>query len=108
MASPERFDPEPFLASLTKKPGVYRMLDADRAVLYVGKARNLKARVTSYFRASAPHGQDMALVARVDAIDVTVTRSETEALLLEQSLVKPSGRRTTSCCATTSPTPTSI
>ena len=88
MASPERFDPEPFLASLTKKPGVYRMLDADRAVLYVGKARNLKARVTSYFRASGLTAKTMALVARVDAIDVTVTRSETEALLLEQSLVK--------------------
>ena len=88
MALPERFDPEPVLASLTRKPGVYRMIDADGDVLYVGKARNLRARVTSYFRASGLTAKTMALVARIHAIDVTVTRSETEALLLEQSLVK--------------------
>ena len=88
MATPERFDPEPFLASLPSKPGVYRMRAADGAVLYVGKARDLKARVTSYFRAAGLTAKTMALIARVHAIDVTVTRSETEALLLEQSLVK--------------------
>ena len=82
------FDPEPFLASLTRKPGVYRMLDADGGVLYVGKARNLKARVSTYFRASGLTAKTMALVSKVHDVQVTVTRSETEALLLEQSLVK--------------------
>ena len=88
MAGTGRFDPETFLASLTRKPGVYRMLDADGRALYVGKARNLRARVTSYFRASGLTAKTMALVSRIDDVQVTVTRSETEALLLEQSLVK--------------------
>ncbi|MCY3818112.1 MAG: excinuclease ABC subunit UvrC [Gammaproteobacteria bacterium] len=88
MAGTERFDPETFLKSLTTKPGVYCMLDADGQALYVGKARNLKARVTSYFRASGLSAKTMALVSRIDDIQVTVTQSETEALLLEQSLVK--------------------
>ena len=88
MAGTERFDAETFLESLTTKPGVYCMLDADGQVLYVGKARNLKARVTSYFRASGLSAKTMALVSRIDDIQVTVTQSETEALLLEQSLVK--------------------
>ena len=88
MAGTARFDPETFLASLTKKPGVYRMLDADGRALYVGKARNLRARVTSYFRASGLSAKTMALVSKVDDVQVTVTHSETEALLLEQSLVK--------------------
>ncbi|MFP6815222.1 MAG: excinuclease ABC subunit UvrC, partial [Pseudomonadales bacterium] len=82
------FDSEAFLATLTKRPGVYRMLDAERAVLYVGKARNLKSRVTSYFRASGLAGKTMALVAKIAEIEITVTNSETEALLLEQSLIK--------------------
>ena len=88
MAGPGRFDAESFLASLTKKPGVYRMLDADGRSLYVGKARNLRARVTSYFRASGLSAKTMALVSKIDDVQVTVTHSETEALLLEQSLVK--------------------
>lgn len=82
------FDAEPFLASLTTRPGVYRMVGDDGAVLYVGKARNLKARVTAYFRASGLTAKTMALVAKVRDIQVTVTSSETEALLLEQSLIK--------------------
>ena len=82
------FDPESFLANLTQKPGVYRMLGADGEVLYVGKARNLKSRVTSYFRASGLATKTMALVERIHQIEITVTRSETEALLLEQSLIK--------------------
>lgn len=82
------FDSEPFLKTLTKKPGVYRMIDADDAVLYVGKARNLKSRVTSYFRASGLQAKTMAMVAKIERIEVTATNSETEALLLEQSLIK--------------------
>ena len=82
------FDAEPFLASLTTRPGVYRMVGDGGTVLYVGKARNLKARVTAYFRASGLTAKTMALVAKVRDIQVTVTGSETEALLLEQSLIK--------------------
>ena len=82
------FDAEPFLASLTTRPGVYRMVGDGGTVLYVGKARNLKARVTAYFRASGLTAKTMALVAKVRDIQVTVTTSETEALLLEQSLIK--------------------
>ena len=82
------FEAEPFLKRLPQKPGVYQMLDAAAAVLYVGKARNLKSRVTSYFRASGLSAKTMALVARIRDIEITLTSSETEALLLEQSLIK--------------------
>ena len=83
-----KFDPEALLANLPRKPGVYRMLDKAGEALYVGKARSLKPRVTSYFRASGLAGKTMALVAKIRDIEVTVTNSETEALLLEQSLIK--------------------
>ena len=76
------------LAGLSQKPGVYRLLDGGGAVLYVGKARNLKRRVSSYFRARRLDGKTLALTAKVADIAVTVTHSETEALLLEQSLIK--------------------
>jgi excinuclease ABC subunit C len=82
------FDHKAFLKSLTSRPGVYRMLDADGKVLYVGKARNLKNRVGSYFRASGLTTKTMAMVDRVADIEITITASETEALLLEQSLIK--------------------
>ena len=64
------------------------MLDSDANVLYVGKARNLRSRVTSYFRASGLATKTMALMSKVHDIQVTATASETEALLLEQSLIK--------------------
>lgn len=82
------FDSDAFLETLTRKPGVYRMLDSEGRALYVGKARNLKNRVSSYFRASGLASKTMALVDRIARIEVTVTNSETEALLLEQSLIK--------------------
>ena len=82
------FDHKGFLATLTSRPGVYRMLDAQGGVLYVGKARNLKLRVGSYFRASGLSTKTLALVEKIAAMEVTVTNSETEALLLEQSLIK--------------------
>lgn len=82
------FDHETFLANLTRRPGVYQMLDADGAVLYVGKARNLKNRVSSYFRASGLVAKTLAMVSRIADVRITVTATETEALLLEQSLIK--------------------
>ncbi len=83
-----QFNAEEFLKHLTPKPGVYQMFSDTGEVIYVGKARNLKSRVTSYFRASGLTAKTMALVARIADIQVTVTASETEALLLEQSLIK--------------------
>ena len=88
MVDQSNFDSETFLPSLTRRPGVYRMLDSEGDVLYVGKARNLRNRVTSYFRASGMATKTIALMNKVDDIQVTVTASETEALLLEQSLIK--------------------
>ena len=86
--APEAFDAESFLKTLTRKPGVYQMIDAADDVLYVGKARNLKNRVTSYFRAAGLAAKTMAMVAKIARIEITATQSETEALLLEQSLIK--------------------
>jgi excinuclease ABC subunit C len=83
-----RFDLKSFLKNLTGRPGVYRMLDEANDVLYVGKAKNLKNRVSSYFRSTALDSKTLALVSRICSIEVTVTASETEALLLEQSLIK--------------------
>ncbi|MEO6697900.1 MAG: excinuclease ABC subunit UvrC [Paraperlucidibaca sp.] len=74
--------------TLPNDPGIYRMLDAAGAVLYVGKAKVLKNRVNSYFAKNVDSPKTRALVARIHAIDVTITASETEALLLEQTLIK--------------------
>ena len=82
------FDHKTFLKTLTTRPGVYRMFDEISEILYVGKAKNLKNRVSSYFRSTALEVKTMALVAKIDRIEVTVTSSETEALLLEHSLIK--------------------
>lgn len=83
-----QFDHKTFLSRLSQKSGVYRMLDEAGAILYVGKAKNLKNRVSSYFRSNALDSKTMALVSKINAIEVTVTSSETEALLLEQGLIK--------------------
>lgn len=82
------FDASGFIKHLTTKPGVYRMFDETGEILYVGKAKNLKSRVSSYFRKSALDAKTMALVNKIADVQVTVTSSETEALLLEQSLIK--------------------
>ena len=82
------FDHMQFLKSLTRRPGVYQMLGKTGEVIYVGKARNLKNRVGSYFRASGLTSKTMAMVNKIHDIGITVTGSETEALLLEQNLIK--------------------
>ena len=85
----DAFDSEAFLKTLTGRPGVYRMLDAKGQVIYVGKARNLKKRVSSYFRAaSGLEAKTQALMRNTANMEVTATHTETEALLLENNLIK--------------------
>ena len=84
----EPFDLEGFLNTLTQRPGVYRMLDHRGEVIYVGKAKNLKKRVSSYFQSKEASPKQQAMVARIHSIDVRVTHSEAEALLLESQLIK--------------------
>lgn len=82
------FDHKRFLKHLTSRPGIYRMLNGDGKVIYVGKAKNLKKRVSSYF--SKDHGstKTAAMVALIRDIDITVTHTENEALILESNLIK--------------------
>ncbi len=82
------FDAKAFLKSLPGKPGVYRMLNAAGEVLYVGKARNLKKRVSSYFRAAGLSDKSQALMNQMRAMEYTVTHTETEALILEYHLIQ--------------------
>ena len=86
--SSSAFDHKAFTAALPRRPGVYRMFDAGQELLYVGKARSLKDRVSTYFAASNVNPKVQALVQQIAAIEVTVTNSETEALLLEYNLIK--------------------
>ncbi len=82
------FDAKGFIKDLTTLPGVYRMLDTGGEVLYVGKARNLKKRVSSYFTRTGASAKTQSLMANVHAIEVTITHTENEALLLENNLIK--------------------
>lgn len=84
----DSFDHKTFLRNLTVRPGVYRMYDESNELLYVGKAKNLKNRVSSYFRSRGLNNKTVALVSRIHHIEITITHSETEALLLEQTLIK--------------------
>ena len=84
----ERFDARAFVDSLPGRPGVYRMLDSEGQILYVGKARNLKSRVASYFQPSNVQPKVQALIAKTASMEVTITNSDTEALLLEYNLIK--------------------
>lgn len=86
--APETFDGKAYVAGLPNAPGVYRMLAADEAVLYVGKAGSLRKRVASYFSASPKPARIMSMLSQVAAMEVTVTRTEIEALLLENQLIK--------------------
>lgn len=87
-AASETFDPRPFLQSLTNRPGVYRMLNAKGKVIYVGKAASLKKRVSSYFTRQVSDAKTTAMMQMVAGVEVTVTNTDTEALILEYNLIK--------------------
>jgi excinuclease ABC subunit C len=82
------FDHKDYTAALPKRPGVYRMFGADDEILYVGKAKSLKDRVSTYFNAGNVNPKIQALVQQIAKIEVTVTNTEAEALLLEYNLIK--------------------
>lgn len=86
--SAQQFDYVRFLADASQQPGIYQMFDVDGAILYVGKAKNLKARLSSYFRKTGLSPKTNALVTRISHIEVTITATEAEALILEQNLIK--------------------
>ena len=86
--SGSQLDSKVLIANLPGAPGVYQMLDNQEKVLYVGKARNLKKRVASYFQTARLNTRLLALMRRVNDIQITVTANEIEALLLEQNLIK--------------------
>lgn len=82
------FDAKAFIANAPKRPGVYRMYDAQQKILYVGKAKQLKKRLSSYFRKNVGSLKTQALVKKIVDIELTITHTEIEALLLEQELIK--------------------
>ena len=82
------FNAKAFLSNVTTAPGVYRMYDTQSQVIYVGKAKNLKKRLTSYFRQNLTNEKTKALVSNIANIDVTLTHSETDALILENDYIK--------------------
>ena len=76
------FDAKNFLKNVSEQPGVYRMMDASGEIIYVGKAKSLKKRLASYFRQNVSGEKTRALVKNIAQVEVTITHSETEALIL--------------------------
>ncbi|NMP32292.1 excinuclease ABC subunit UvrC [Thalassotalea sp. M1531] len=88
MSEQPSFDHQSFLKTVTEKAGVYRMYNLEQEVIYVGKAKNLKKRLASYFRKDVSSVKTKALVRQIIAIDVTITHTEGEALILENNFIK--------------------
>ncbi|MDA7742053.1 excinuclease ABC subunit UvrC [Francisellaceae bacterium] len=84
----DNFNLDDFLKNLTAHPGVYRMFDVNQNILYIGKAKNLKKRVSSYFQKTAKDTKTMQLVSRIVKVEITITNSDYEAFLLESNLIK--------------------
>ena len=82
------FDAKQFLKTVPQKPGVYRMLDSDATVIYVGKAKSLKNRLSSYFQKNIDSAKTRLLVSKIASVEFTITHTENEALLLENNLIK--------------------
>ena len=87
------FDPKPFLQQLSSSPGVYRYYGAQDDLLYVGKARNLKKRVSTYFLRASGDARIEAMVSQIRRVEVTLTHTEDEALILESNLIKEQNPR---------------
>lgn len=85
---PEGFDSKVFLKTVPHKPGVYCMMSADNTVLYVGKAKDLKNRVSSYFCDTLVNSRIWSMVKQIADVQITITDTEAEALLLESNLIK--------------------
>jgi excinuclease ABC subunit C len=85
---PSSFDPKDFLNTVPHKPGVYRMLGQDGNILYVGKAKDLKNRLSSYFRGTIANSRIFAMVRQICNVEIAITNTEAEALLLESNLIK--------------------
>ena len=82
-SEPQAFDPQDFLKTVPHKPGVYRMLDKNAGILYVGKAKDLKNRLSSYFRGTLTNSRIYAMVKQICGVEIAITTTEAEALLLE-------------------------
>ena len=87
-STPDVFESNEFLKTVSEQSGVYRMYDISNQIIYVGKAKNLKKRISSYFRKNVDSNKTRALVAQINHIEVTVTNTETEALILEHNFIK--------------------
>ena len=86
--SGQNFDIKFFLKGLTRRPGIYKMFNSHGDIIYIGKAKNLKNRVSSYFRVKSTSAKQLAMVSKVLSIEVVITHTEGEALLLESQLIK--------------------
>lgn len=83
-----KFNADEFLKTVSTEPGVYRMFNDENEIIYIGKAKNLKKRLSSYFSLTQKHPKTLALVSHIRRIEVTITHTETEALILEHNFIK--------------------